>query len=360
MGGVMAGKAGYFVAAGVLALLIGASAAEAAKKVRYDARFKAKYTNVTGNGPIGVINFSGRDGDNFAAALTSKLQSASLDGVPIFEVKTLDSMNYRSSGTISRAEVAAAIRLGQKLRVKTVFTGTVTSVAVNSTNFVREEKVCAETAGFLKCKRYETNRIPCTKVMGTYAVAPRAINVATGSVMYSEAVSSQGEYTTCNGEVQASGGPSFFGLFGAGGATAPTVASPDILLNQLRESAAESIRRHVAPYNLTVVVKLKEKAAGLSKPDNVQFENAVKFASAGRMDRACGMFEALQTPANKSNVTLLYNLGICQEVLLPDEPAAALAYYSKADQMLNKPDDLISEAFLRMKAMVGQSRAIRR
>lgn len=347
--------------AGAVALLAGASAAEAAKKVRYDARFKAKYTNVAGNGPIGVINFSGNDGDNFAAALTSQLQSANLDGAPIFEVKTLDSMNYRSSGVISRAEVAAAIRLGQKLRVKTVFTGTVTSVAVNSTNFVREEKVCAETAGFLKCKRYETSRIPCTKVMGTYAVAPRAINVATGSVMYSEAVSSQGEYTTCNGQVQASGGPSFFGLFGSGGAAAaPAVASPDVLLNQLRESAAVSIRRHVAPYNLTVVVKLKEKATGLSKPDNVQFENAVKFASGGRMDRACGMFEALQTDVNKSNVTLLYNLGICQEVLLPDEPAAAFAYYSRADQLLSKPDDLVSEAFLRMKAMVGQSRAIRR
>lgn len=357
----MGSKSSYLLIAGAAALLLGASAADAAKKVRYNARFKAKYTNVVGNGPIGVINFSGSDGDNFAAALTSQLQSANLDGAPIFEVKTLDSMNYRSSGTISRAEVAAAIRLGQKLRVKTVFTGTVTSVAVNSTNFTREEQVCAESAGFLKCKRYQTNSIPCTKVLGTYAVAPRAINVATGSVMYSEAVSSQGEYTTCNGQVQATGGPSFFGLFGSGGATpASTAASPDVLLNQLRESAAESIRRHVAPYNLTVEVKLKEKAAGLSKPDNVQFENAVKFASAGRMDRACGMFEALQTDANKANVVLLYNLGICQEVLLPDEPAAALAYYSKADQLLSKPDDLISEAFLRMKAMVGQSRAIRR
>jgi hypothetical protein len=357
----MRSKIRMILGLGALALVVDGSAALAAKKVRYNARFKAKYGMVAERGPVGVINFNGPDGGNFSAALASQLQSADLDGALIFSVKTLDSMNYRRAGDISKAEVAAAIRLGQKLGVKTVFTGTVTSASVNSTSFTREEQVCVDSAGLFKCKRYETKRIPCTKVLGQYSVAPLAIAVPTGSILYSETVTAQGEYTTCNGQIQASGGPSFFGLFGGGGAqTASVSASPEALLNKLRYDVAGGIRRHVGNYNLTLEIKLKEKASGLSKPDNTQFENAVKFASAGRMDRACGMFEALRTDANKANVTLLYNLGICQEVLLPDEPSAALEYYTKADQLLSKPDDLISEAFLRMKAMVAQSRGIRR
>ena len=115
----------------------------------------------------------------------------------------------------------------------------------------------------------------------------------------------------------------------------------------------------VAPYNKDIEVALKDKAGTFSKPDGTQFENAVAFANAGRMDRACSTFETLYAgEANKGNISLLYNMGVCQEVLLPDEPAAALEYYAKADQLLSRPDKLVSDAYVRMKGMVGQSRSI--
>jgi hypothetical protein len=345
------------------ALVLGGTTAALAKGVAYSARYKAKYPAVADGGSIAVVNFNGKDGDNFADALASELQSAELDGAPIFQVKTIDSMNYRSTGDISKAEVATAIRTGQKLGVRTVFTGTVSSASVNSTNYTKEESVCTESAGLFKCKKTETRQIPCNKVVGQYTVTPRAIRVENGSVIFAETISTQGEYSVCNGQLQGNASLSdlFGGLFGKKSATPapPPVASPDALLAKLRQDATGAIRRMVAPYNKTVNVTLKEKATGLTKPENQQFANAIAFANVGRMDRACGIFETLSTDANKANVALLYNLGVCQEVLLPDEPAAALEYYSKADQLLDKPDKLVSDAYVRMKAMVGQSRSIR-
>lgn len=349
----------------VVGLVVLASAAMAEKNIKYDARINAKYPGVADGGPIAVVNFNGKDGENFANTLASELQSAQLDGKPVFNVRTIESMNYRSKGDSSKAEVAAAIRTGQKLGVGTVFTGTVTAASVVSTDFTKEESTCVESAGLFKCKRSEMRKVPCTKVVGQYSVTPRAIRVSNGSVVFAEAVSKAGEYSVCDGQLQATGsiGDMLGNIFGRkkDSNAAPPVASPDALLTKLRQDAAGAIRLLVAPYNKSINVTLKDRSSGLAKADNQQFGNAIEFGNAGRMDRACSIFETLfANDANKNNVGLLYNLGVCQEVLLPDEPAAALEYYAKADQLLSKPDKLISDAYLRMKGMVGQSRGIRR
>ncbi len=339
--------------------ILAAPQALAQKEVKYDARFRAKYPDVEGAGTIGILQFNGSDGGNFTSALTSQLQSAQMDGAPVFDIRTLDSMNFKSDTLISKSEVAAAIRLGQKLGVKLVFTGVVAAASVRQTDYFREESVCVESEGFLKpCKRSETKRIPCAKVVGTYTVTPQAIRVDTGAIVYSEMVSSQGDYSVCNGELQ--GQPvNLFGLFGKKDRNAPPpVSSPEALLNRLRSEAAALIRQQVAPYSRSVSVTMKDKGIGLAKADAKSFENALAFANAGRMDRACSIFETLYVDPNKSNVPLLYNMGVCQEVLIPDEPAAALEFYAKADQLLERPDKLVSGAFVRTKAMVGEARAI--
>ena len=43
---------------------------------------------------------------------------------------------------------------------------------------------------------------------------------------------------------------------------------------------------------------------------------------------------------------------------MPENPSAALEYYVKADQLLSKPDRLVTEALLRAKTMVDGQRNI--
>ncbi|WP_156420521.1 hypothetical protein [Sphingopyxis sp. HIX] len=355
---------GVAMGLGLVAACGAAVPALAQKTATYEARFEPKFGGISDQESIAVLNFNGKDGDIFASTLAGVLQSAQLDGRSLFVVKTLDSMNYRSGTDISRAEVAQAIRQGEKLGVKIVFTGTVSAASITTTNFNREETVCAESSGFLKCKRQTTRKIPCSKVVGQYTVTPRAMRVSNGQVVYSQTASAQGEYTICEGQLQsnASLGDVFGGLFGGkkkDGEMKPEISSPDGLLGALRAEAAEKIRLDIAPYNRSVTVTFMDKVGKFSKAENEQFAGALAFAGAGRLDRTCALFETLYAqPHNQNNISVLYNMGACQEVLLPEEPGAALAYYAKADQLLTKPNKLISDAFLRTKAAVGRDRSL--
>lgn len=325
----------------------------AAKSANYAVKVNPKFPGLVEVGTIGVLNFNGQDGSGFADALAAALQSAQMDGRPVFQVKTLDSMNYRSTADLSKAEVAAAIRLGQKLGVGVVLTGSVASASVRSENYTNQESVCLKSKGLFKCEQSGVKNVPCTRVSGQYSVAPRAIRVANGALIYSRSVASEGEYRICNGQLV--GAP--VNLFGIGSKPkeAP-VSTPEGLLQKLRTEAAQKILLDVAPSVRNITVSFMDKSGKFAKPDGEQFDNALAFAGAARLDRACAIFETIYVGENQSNVSLLYNMGACQEVLVPEDPAAALAYYAKADQALSRPNKQVSEAFMRVRAAVEASR----
>ena len=338
-----------------LAIIAGVTPSFAARRASYQAKVSPKFPAVAQTGSIAVLNFNGRDGEAFSGTLTAALQAVRIDGKAVFDVKTMDSMNYRSTADVSRAEVAAAIRLGQKLGVRAVFTGAVTSASTSNSNFTREDRFCAQSKKIFSCERWETRRTPCTTVVGQYAVAPRAIRVDNGSVIYSETITSRGEYTVCEGQLQKAS----ISTSGSGEATVTSnaITSPDGLIDAMRTEVAQRVRLDVAPYYRTITVNFMNRTGQLSKPDNAQFQNALEFAEASRLDRTCAIFETLYaTEANKSNVSLLYNMGVCQEVLVPEDLSAALPYYARADQLLTRPDKLVSDAFVRTRNAVEAGR----
>ena len=331
-----------------------------AKTIKYYARMSAKYPAVAAGKSLAIANFSGPDGENFTNVLSSTLQAAQLDGRPVFDIRTVDRVIYRSKANLSKVEIANLVRTGQQVNAATVFMGSVTSATITSTKFNRQGTVCLRSSGPFKCEQSTTKTIPCLKVSGNYSVAPRAVRVSDGAIVFSENIVVQGEFTSCDGQLLGSDLTGIIGTFvGSQGNSSPNV-SPYTLLDKLRRDAAEKIRQFISPYNREVSVNLKERSSGFSKADNAQFQNAIAFGNALRMDRACSIFETLHAaPANVTNVALLYNMGVCQEVLLPDEPSAALEYYAKADQLLSRPDKQVSDAYIRMKAIVGQSRTIK-
>lgn len=331
----------------------------AARRASYQAKVAPRFPAVASLGSIGVLNFNGRDGESFAASLTAALQSARIDGQGVFTVKTMDSMNYRSSSDVSRAEVAAAIRLGQKLGVRAVFTGTVTTASTASSNFTREDRVCVKSKKIFKCEQWDNRRTPCTTVTGQYAVAPRVIRVDNGAVVYSQTITSQGEYTICEGQLQ----KALVRTVGAGETTENTsaISTPEGLIGAMRAEVAQRVRLDVAPFYRTITVNFMNRGGQFSKPDAAQFQNALEFAEASRLDRTCAIFETLHAnPANQTNVSLLYNMGVCQEVLVPEDLSAALPYYARADQLLTRPNKLVSDAFIRTRNAVEVSRGSRR
>ncbi|MDG2528924.1 hypothetical protein [Caulobacter endophyticus] len=361
------------------ALISIAGAAQAADTVRYEGRFAAKFPEAAKLNQIAVLAFTGPDGGNFSAALAAELQSAVLDGQQVFSVKTMEGLtgDGKAPTTKPGVEVAAAIRSGNKLGAQAVYIGEVTSAKISRANRTEQRSYCAEPDGFLKCKRQATRNVSCTRIVVDYAVAPRAINVSTGAIVYSQTIVDQGSYDICDGQTQAVNqnlGDTFRGLGQqlrslAGPSSnsqgdapqQPAVMTEDALVSQVRNRVAEKVRRQVAPYNQIVNVTFKRKAPELPKGDQERFKSAGEFGDIGRLDRACGIWESIAaSPAAANSVSLLYNLGVCQEALLPDDPNAALEYYAKADQLLSKPDKLVSDAYVRTKRMVDAQRSIQK
>jgi hypothetical protein len=58
------------------------------------------------------------------------------------------------------------------------------------------------------------------------------------------------------------------------------------------------------------------------------------------------------------SVTLNYNIGVCSEALLPDDPSKAFEYYNQADQLLKSPNKMVSAALARSRELMQQGSRI--
>nr|WP_295660325.1 hypothetical protein [Polymorphobacter sp.] len=321
------------------------SLARADVPIEYQARIEPRFPGVAALGTVAIAPFTGTDGKEFAAALRAELQSAEVEGRAFYTIRNIDDAAKPETA-------AAAIKAGQAAGVAAVFFGAVAKAVIDKTEFKQDQSRCVES-GVLHCAKGETVQIPCTRYAGTYIVTPAVHVVADAKVFYTETVTVLRGFSTCSETPVLSGFDKVLAkMTEIKHANDVVITSPEQLLLRLRSDAAIEVRKHLTPTAKVIKVTFKDQARDLTKPDQEQFRSAAQFARAKRLDRACGIFETLNTPDKANNVALLYNLGVCQEALEPDRPAAALEYYAKADQRTTTPDRLVSEAFLRTKALV--------
>ena len=362
-----------------------------AQKIDYDARFPARNREAAKLTSVAVLPFRGTDGNAFTSAMVGALQSSTLDGKPYFNVKTLEGMNYtppapvavkgkgrgRGGGGTSNpaSEVAAAVRFGQRLGVTAIYTGEVIGAVVSRRNYTETKPVCdLQSNG--KCTMRQAP-VSCVDTTMNYSVTPRIINVATGQVVYSRAIVRDGNYVLCDGKVRFQGtvadavtgvGKTFRNMFKRTVKKNPSEADSDdkeistdaALLTKVRSEAADAIRYDVSPYNFVLAVEFKQRAPELNKDDQLKFRNASEYAKTKRLDRACSDWEGLNTTSNSGSISLLFNLGVCQEVLVPEEPISAINFLVKADSLTSRPDPMINKALERIRKMADAQTEIAR
>ncbi len=322
--------------------------------VKYQARFNAKVPAVADLRIVAVMPFSGQDSENFTGALIAALQSASVDGAPWFTLKSGDGLQASAP---TAAEVSAAVNYGRSTGADVVYIGKVATASVKSVPRQEARQTCVLPGEklFSPCRRFDSFAVKCERVDGNYTVTPRAIRVPDGAVVYSQSITFTDGYDGCDDSPASwstAAPPTFGQVLGGFFKSTPKAAeaapNPDTLLQRLRDKAVQRVRSDVAPYNGEITVNVKEKGPDLPKEAQAQFKSGVDFAKGGRMDRACGIWDTLNTGPAAESPTLLYNLGACAEVLEPDNPRVAQGFYSKADSLLTKPDNEISVALKRM------------
>jgi hypothetical protein len=341
-----------------LALMVAAPAAavDHIKNLRsgdasYQGRLAAEFHEAGRLRSAAVVPFAGADGGNFSRALASALGGVKLNGEPWFTVQT--------------GEGADPLAAAKALGAKAVYSGVVANARLTRTDRSEAAANC-DTSG--KCKPTGGPPVTCTRVTIDYQVNAKVSEVATARAVYNKAHTANAGYDICNGKKQVVAVIEDKGaavraaewLTGKKKVDDCAVAcTDDGLFEKARAAVAAAIVNDVAPFNETVEVEFKRRASELPKANQATFESAVPFIKARRLERACSIWELLSSePAAATSISLLYNLGVCQEVQVPENPAAALEYYVKADQLTIKPDKDVSEAVLRAQMMVRNQQKI--
>jgi tetratricopeptide (TPR) repeat protein len=134
------------------------------------------------------------------------------------------------------------------------------------------------------------------------------------------------------------------------------LANASELIGRAKQFALAKFRKHVAPYYITFEIKLMDSTEGItSKEAEKKFEQGTDFAKHNRFDRACELWGEARI-LSPNSVSILYNLGICSEVT--GELEQALDLYNKADKLLNKPDENITQALRRISASVKERKKL--
>lgn len=301
---------------------------------------------------IAVLPFDGPSGREFALDVEAMLASITDHNKPYFTVverqkfKELDlEIKLTQTPAFTSRE---ALRFGRRLGVSALYTGIVSKPVTNVNRSQESRTVCAEEdrkkKGFLgmpKCKRWAETKVSCSRTEAIYAFTPKLIEVQTGQIVFSNSIQGVAVTSSCADQSE------------------PTPSSAQ-LLEAAKNFALANFRKQVAPSLANVSIQLMDSAQGISDENaKRKLGQGIEFAKAGRLDRACELWQEAYDPAPRS-ISIIYNLGVCAEAegkssenleKAAEKYRRAKEMYRRADRLLDTPDDRVSSALMRMEKM---------
>ncbi len=303
----------------------------------------AQYHEASLTKAVAVLPFQGRGGKAFAAELEGVLAGIGIDDKRYFTLvdrasidKTISEMQLSQSGLVDQK---TAVKLGKLIGAQGIYTGIVTQNKYDDSPYREDRQTCTRyerkrdkdgkeyQGSCLSWHRYTVN---CMKRVASFAVSPKLVDVSTGRIIYARDLSAMADSSGCED-------------------TRP-VQSELVLLEKVRESVKKEFRRDIAPYYISLEIKLMDSTDGIeSKLAKDKLKRGIEYADKGRMDSACELWGEARIMAPNSYV-LLYNLGVCAESR--GDLDAALGLYKQADKMLGKPEDEITLALNRVEGAI--------
>jgi hypothetical protein len=117
------------------------------------------------------------------------------------------------------------------------------------------------------------------------------------------------------------------------------------LLETAKTQVKTAFRQDIAPYYETRIIRLMDSTDGITNPEaSKKLKQGIDWAAKKRMDKACELWGQAAS-LTSSSYALTYNLGVCAESRA--DVVAANRLYKKAEDLLGKPDDDISQAVMR-------------
>jgi len=314
-----------------------------ATKIKVNMLQPAQYHEASLTKAIAVMPFQGHGGKAFAAELEGVLAGIGIDDKRYFTLvdrasidKTISEMQLSQSGLVDQK---TAVKLGKLIGAQGIYTGIVTLNKYEDNPYREDRQTCnryerkrdkdgREYNG--SCISWNRYTVSCMKRVASFAVSPKLVEVTTGRIIYARDISKMADSSGCED-------------------TRP-VQSELVLLEKAKESVKNEFRRDIAPYYVTLEIKLMDSTDGIEQSAaKDKLKRGIEYADKGRMDSACELWGEARIIAPNSYV-LLYNLGVCAESR--GDLDTALSLYKQADKMLGKPEDDISLALNRVEGAI--------
>jgi len=321
------------------ALLLTSLLPGCATKVKINMIQPAQYHEASLTKAVAVLPFTGPEGKEFAAEIEGVIAGIGIDDKRYFTLvdrteldKTISEMKLTQSGLVDQK---TATRLGKLVGAQGIYTGVIQQNSCKDSRYQEKRTACTQYEkrrdkdGITyngPCTHWRQYSVACTKRIASFAVSPKLVEVATGKILYSRNLSATAESSGC--------------------VDTKPVQSENVLIEKAKESVKKDFRRDIAPYYVTVEIKLMDSEDGIDSPEaKDKLKNGLAYADKGRMDNACELWGEARNRAGNSPA-LLYNLGVCAESR--GDLDAALNLYKQADKIMGKPDDDISLALNRV------------
>jgi tetratricopeptide (TPR) repeat protein len=310
-----------------------------ATKIKINMLQAAEYHQASLTKTVAVLPFTGPGGQEFAAEIEGALASKSIDDKQYFTLvdrasidKIMSEQQFSQSALIDQATAA---KIGKLVGAQGIYTGVVTSAHVKDSQYRENRQECAqhEIKRDKKGNLYEGNCIswknyfvPCTRRDAHFSATPKLVDVSTAKILYSRNLSKSDTSSGC-----ADGTPA---------------KDEQQLLENVKEAVKKQFLKDVAPYYVTVEIKLMDSTDQIDSANAKEKLNlGIDFAGKGRIDNACEIWGQARIAAPNSPA-LLYNLGVCAESR--GDADGALNLYKQADKLIGKPDDDITLALNRV------------
>lgn len=288
---------------------------------------------------IAVLPFSGPGGDQITVDVEALLVGIRVNDNPHFNVieraalkKIVKEQSLHLTGVVDEK---TAVTVGKLAGAEGMVFGTVTQNSTEDSRYSAKRSECVSKDKDGNCTKQREDKVGCTKRNAYFTFVPKVISVSTGQILVSQSLSGHTTDDVC----QDSGRP---------------LRSKGPLLSDAKRVALNKFRRLIAPYHTPVEIRLLEKDD--TQPSDEAKEkvaNGIKWAKAGRTDRACELWkEAHQLHAE--GYAIPYLLGVCAE--LSGRLDHALSYYNTADENTSKPVKEINNALQRVRQKLEKQR----
>jgi curli biogenesis system outer membrane secretion channel CsgG len=239
--------------------------------------------------------------------------------------KILAEQKIQNSGLV---ELSKAVEVGNLLGAEAIISGSVGRPSSSDTYYFETRLGCADK----RCKDLIPYQVRCTKRIISLSSEIRMADVSKGDIIYADTMDKSLEYSHCSDDYNA-------------------LPSTEMAAQKLANSMADSFTRKLLPhYRYFEVVLLEKPDIKYNDREEKLLEVSLEYIKQDRLDKAEQFLIDLIDSTNQKSYVPFYNLGVIKEA----KGAYILAqkYYKKADELMVKPVDEISEAYIRIEGLI--------